>query len=86
MSKAANVFSHGDTSCATSVHGTFPTCQGELTMSATRGRKKSTAQGKITKPHHSTLSNVRVAVMVWPVRENVSGAVVIVRFVPLISK
>jgi hypothetical protein len=35
---------------------------------------------------HSTLSNVRVAVMVCPVRENVSGAVVIVRFVPLISK
>jgi hypothetical protein len=36
--------------------------------------------------HHSTLSNVRVAVMVCPVRENVSGGVVIVRFFPLISK
>jgi hypothetical protein len=36
--------------------------------------------------HHSALSNVRVAVMVCPVRENVSGGVVIVRFFPLISK
>jgi hypothetical protein len=35
---------------------------------------------------HSTLSNVRVAVMVCPVREDVSGGVLIVRFFPLISK
>jgi hypothetical protein len=35
---------------------------------------------------YSTLSNVRVPTMVWPVREKVSGDVLIVRFVPLISK
>ena len=35
---------------------------------------------------YSTLSNVRVATMVCPVRENVTGVVVIVRFFPLISK
>ena len=35
---------------------------------------------------HSTLSNVSVAVMVCPVRENMIGGVVIVRFFPLISK
>ena len=35
---------------------------------------------------YSTLSNVRVATIVCPVRENVTGVVVIVRFFPLISK
>ena len=35
---------------------------------------------------YSTLSNVRVPTMVWPVREKASGLVLIVRFVPLISK
>jgi hypothetical protein len=48
--------------------------------------QKSTAHGKVTKSHHSTLSNVRVAVMACPVREDVIGAVVIVSFGPLVSK
>ena len=35
---------------------------------------------------YSTLSNVRVPTMVCPVREKVSGVVLIVRLLPLISK
>jgi hypothetical protein len=55
-----------------------------------RGAKQTLAverrPPKMTHAAHSTLSNVRVAVMVCPVRENMIGGVVIVRLFPLISK
>jgi hypothetical protein len=44
------------------------------------------AKGEASFALYSTLSNVKVATMVCPVRVNVTGVVLIVRFVPLISK
>jgi hypothetical protein len=65
-----------------SAGGPLLVARGKLPQSHRSKKTTSVRQNR----RHSTLSNVRVAAMVCPVREDVSGVVLIVRFGPLISK
>jgi len=57
-----------------------------LVSPAVKARTEPASWLLLLSRHHSTLSNVRVAEMVCPVRDDVSGVVVIVSLVPSISK